>query len=414
MTTLFQILSDDEKQQLTLDFANLKKACFPTLSKPSFNFKNRSQFTKTDLLSQGHDTARLKPDELNQLWQDRQTLRDLSIDYIVAGGQKWFYNTWLMTGDFFSQDGQKKVEVQFDFWVDPEQVWPIQGVRPAIKQVLELCSDSQFPTQKQAQDCFSDDLCRKIYEKQPSNETIGTTVMSLIEHLRQFLLKKLVQNHTPQIMTKPAAQKIKKNDPKKADTTVVSEYLKQNKNMVYILSEQYGYIKKARALLHYQRLRDSVRHKDEVVAQSFNPIKVFQNICKTLGIKHGGNPAKTPLKFFDNQTQLNWHIADMSEITDACQMHIRKHQMTTNQKLKPKDPNYWQALQDAGVLDQTEATTLPQKIKEYNTVAHGNAGARELKEKLADDIQVEEIQQNVLNRHWELLKRWLDDHDRAF
>ena len=414
MTRLMDVCSAENKSKLSDKFTSLKYVCLPSyeILSPSFKFKKKEAFSQTDVLFYGSGEMRIEPDRIREYsYQDRQTLRDSRVDFIKAGKVKWFYNIWELQGNFFSEDGQKKVHVDFNFWMDAEKIWSIPGIKQAMRSVLKACEGDTFPTNEEAKKFFTDEVCQKIYQRQPSINSIKQAVLELIEPFRKTLVPELVHSHSQAIIQSSQFQKFLKENPQTQSKPIqnqVLEYLKKNKNAIYIFGEKFGLIKGAAKAIRYQEIRDSVRHPKEVKAFLSNPKKVYEDFCTILMI-----PKKTDRFYSLGNIVENLETADnleyMSDILDILSIYEDK-------SLKKGKQAYWQDLVQKGILTIKEVSYLQEKIKECNDVAHINPDSEKSKSKVRDDTQLLTLSIDLLERHEEKkaqknaqIKKWIKE-----
>lgn len=404
MTQTKYTFSSDEQQKLQAEFQKLEDICYPKISllKPHVKFLYKTDFEQQGGLTYGNisNCYYIAPSDLKTLWQSRQELRECHIDYITSQGQKWFYNTQELVGNFFSEDGEKKVEIDFSFWMDAEHIWHIPGVRPAVKKVLDAFSKGSAPSLAKVQSYFSDELCRKIYEQNPSKESAKQVVLSMIETLRKLLVDRLVLDQTSRISKSDHFKRFiaTKNIATQPLPQQVQTYLKKNKNAVYLLGQKYGYIQNAAALIKYQELRDNARHPNEVKEGKIKPFEIYEDFRIALHIPKRSPSTRADLTTFDDHTRTNWNITTMSEIEDILAFHA-------NPKLNRKKPQYWQDLIQKGIVSPADAAILQTKIQEYNSVAHCNSDADP--EKVSEDVKIDALNASITLAHAKRLKQLL-------
>ena len=397
MSGLLDVCPGQEKKAILEKFKALTSICLPSkkMLSPSFKFKTQEDFSGTDELVYGVGEASIPPAEIREYsYQDRQTLRDSCIDFIETGKQRWFYNTWEMQGNFFSEDGQKKVEVAFNFWADAEKIWSVPGIKQAMRSVLMACSGDSFPTEEEAQKFFTHEMCYKIYQRQPPVQSIKQAVLELIEPLRKILTATLVSTHAQAISTSKKFRQYVQSTPAvqaRPLSDQVNEYLKKNKNAVYLFGEKFGFIKSATKAIHYQEIRDSVRHPQEVQAALSHPKKVYEDFCAILMIPLKSSRFR-PFKKIVGNLEAADSLERMSEILDIIAIY-------ENKSLKRKNPAYWQDLVNQGILDAKEVPYLQKMVKACASVAHVNPDSKKRKNTVRNDGRLLEISLNVQNRH---------------
>ena len=414
MPQILDLISATEKRRLLRKFRALKEVCRPedAIIRPSFVFKNKNDFNPglddfhCGCVATGYS---IQPDQIKSyFYEDRETLRESYVDFIKAGNLKWYYNTSEINGNFFSEDGQKKVEVNFDFWVDAEKLWSVPGLKQAICGILKKCAGDSFPTQTEAESFFDAELCRRIYNRAPSKKSMKQTIVELIEVLRKALYEELVKSKSSQIVASAGFKKYAKEkniNTSKPASAIVQPYLKNNKNALYLLSEKFGLIKKAARLIHYQNVRDSVRHPAEVKAKLPLASKVYQDFCDILGIPNK-KAKKTKFRTLAYNAEVFDNLDCMSEILDIINIYADK-------KLSKKNPAYWQDLVQKGILDSSELPYLQKMILGCNAVAHVNDNAVTKKRIVANDGRLIEISLNIAERHekkQQQIHQWIEEN----
>lgn len=397
MTCITDVCSNDEKTTLLEKFETLRKVCLPSkeIMAPSFKFKTKKDFKPTDELLYGFGGMTIAPDCIREYsYQDRETLRDNNVDFIKAGNQRWFYNTWELDGNFFSEDGQKKVEVDFNLWMDAEQIWSVPGVKQAMRAVLTACAGDNFPTEAEAQKFFTDEICHRLYQRQSSVHSVKQSVLELMEPLRKTLATELLRTHVADIAQSPRFKMYLKENPtaqNKALPNQVHEYLKKNKNAIYLFGEKFGLIKGANKAIHYQEIRDSVRHPDEVQSFLARPQRVYEDFCTILMRPRESEKFDSLENIVENLEVAN-NLGYMSEILDILAIYEDK-------TLKKKDPRYWQDLVQKGILESTEVPSVQMISEACKDVAHVNPGSAVSKPIVADDALLLQLSWDISERH---------------
>ena len=417
MTQLLNVISSSEKQKILDKLSALQDVCRPaeTVSRPTFHFKKKEDFVPVlDDFHCGYlGTYTISPDQLKTyFYEDRQTLRDSCVDFIQAGPLKWYYNTSDIIGNFFSEDGQKKVEVEFNFWSDAERVWSVPGLKQAMRGVLKKCSGEAFPKQSEIDSFFDEELCRKIYNRDPSKKSIKQAIVELVEPLRKALYAELVKTKVPDIAKTQGFKKYVKAKPNGSSQPVqnlVQEYLKKNKNAIYLLGEKFNFIKKAPRMIHYQNMRDSVRHPSQISSTVANAQRIYQDFCEALGLADEKSGQEHLQTFIDN-TEVFDNLEYMSKILDILNIY--------GDKTLPKNKSaYWQDLVQKGILEQSEVPYLQTMILECNTVAHGNENADASKATVANEGALIQISMDMAERHetkqrqkQSQIHRWIEEN----
>ena len=194
---------------------------------------------------------------------------------------------------------------------------------------------------------------------------------------------------------------------------MVKEYLKKNKNAIYLLGEKFNLIKKANRIIHHQNIRDSVRHPTEVKTVLNSVSRIYQDFCDILGVA----PQKTQqtnIQTFTDNIEVFDNLGYMSEILDILDIYEDKN-------LKKKDPAYWQDLVRKGIIKKGEIPYLQNMIVQCNSVAHVNENADVSKRVVANEGYLIQIAIDMNHRHEKKqqrkqrqIQRWIDDNSFSF
>lgn len=379
--------SQEDKKELLDRLVVLRQVCCPAtdLLVPEFKFKRKKDFEPTDVLPYGvsYDLA---PDQLKDIWEDRETLRDHNVDYIMVNGKKWFYNTAQIVTDFYPQNGTKKVEVRFPIWMDCENIWNQPENVEAMKKVLEKCSGRHFPTQQEALECFPKKLLRRIYDKNPSRPAIENAVLEMVETLRTKCQDYLMDNHLNNIFkdkdfltfVRKTSFPVNTSDKQKA-----KEYLERNKQAMYFLAQKFGLIKNAIPMMYYEEMRNHIRHPNTVLPLHIDPRMTYQDFAKALDVPAKGPSRAKTLKTFNENTDIVQHLGDMSYIWEVLDQYV-----DPKLRRKKKKPAYYQDLIQKGIITPDEAKIINQKRVECNNAAHLNGPRNQARKKVMEDTSL--------------------------
>ena len=251
----------DEQKQLNKRLRNLEKVCRPTgLLTPEITFKTHDDFDYFDVL-QTYQGSRIEPKDLMQMWEPKEHLKARGLDYIQVNNEKWFYDKVSPISRIFSQDGSKMISIDFPCFTHTPHIWSMRETLPIIQDLIGKCQTT-FPPNVQTSKIFSDDFCQKLYNKTSANEPPEVAVLKMMETLRRILVAKLIKNNPLDIKKTKAYQQFSKEHPEKKNDFI--EFLRSHKNLIFMLSEKAGYIKKARALPRYHQKRDHARHPESL------------------------------------------------------------------------------------------------------------------------------------------------------
>lgn len=360
----------DELCILYTDIEKIKTICVPhpDTFKPDLKITDKKDFKDWEGINYSSD-YKIKPDELKTLWETKKYLEEHGISYFKTKKHKWFYNTHTLVNELYADDGSRKIEFSFPFWVDGEKNWKIPAFREFIQTILDIHDTQGSINQKTVDTLWSTALSKQIYNKNPENHSIGKVVMDVVEDLRKILFKHLTDEQYLPISKTRSFKLFSAKNPLKQPMTLqeqVKRYLKKNKNAIYLLAEQYGYIQNASILLHYQRLRDSVRHPKEVHIRAKDPEQIYADLKKTLpqlNTEKNNRNENFQTDFLTVQT-----IRDLDELMNILDIYAEKGAKRGTKK-------YWDSLEKDGILNKTELTEVQDFILKCNTIAHRNPDA---------------------------------------
>lgn len=406
--------STDDLTELKSDFNKLAEVCYPPMDyiNARISFTKAEDFAPGEGLEYGFSFANeiIAPNELKDLsWRKRSDLLEHGIDEINADGQKWYYNIHDIGGTFWSEDGQKKVSVVFG-------VLPVSATsfifvaRQAVKQLLSKCKD-KFIDLSEAEKCFPEEVCRRVYDDQPPVELLLTRLFAVIEHTRQRLANRLVKDMHTQILNEPTFKRFLKQNPDFATSAPkeqVMQFLRKNKPAIFVLGEKYGYIKNAARILRYHGPRDETRHPKKGKEDEFPYVKpraLCEDFRKALKLP---NEPIVPTKDFGDLLDIGWaamkSIRELGKISDVVSTYA-------DSTKKRSQPDYWAPLEDKEIATSDEIDDMQSWILAGNTVAHGHKSTDNAQEELMDSyFDISDLAQQIKERHDRRFERWLKDH----
>ena len=390
------------------NFEKIKEICTPeTVSlKPQVKITYARDFSQHEGLSYGSLGGGyiLPVSELKKLWESKSELKEHNIDYFQTLKHKWFYNP---RGDLntvlYADDGSQKIEFTFPFWIDAENSWKIPAFRKFIQTMLEH-KDKGYPiTDKVIERHWTEDLSKEFYHKNPEKNSIGKVVMDNIEDLRKILFNHLVTEQW-QTISKTHSFKLflTKHEIKGKGSLQenVKRYLKKQKNNIYILGEQYGYIHNSSRLLRYQRLRDSVRHPDEVHMAHIAPTKIYEDFKKALPmLNHDINKTN---ECFETDFSAVTVIHDLNELMKILDTYADK-------QAKRGSKAYWDSLEKDGILTKQELQQVQDFNLKCNSIAHRNPDADTALHDIADSAGLTDFLVKAQETHEIRVQRWLKE-----
>ena len=398
-------LTPDELSILRTDIEQIKTICVPHSDtfKPNLKITDKKDFKDYDGIKylSGYE---IKPEALKTLWETKRYLEERGISYFKTKKHKWFYNTHTLANELYADDGSKKIEFSFPFWVDGEKNWKIPAFREFIQTILDIHDTQGSISQKTVDALWSTALSKQIYEKNPEHNSIGKVVMDVIEDLRKILFKHLTDEQYIPISKTRSFKLFSAKNPLKQPMTLqeqVKRYLKKKKNAIYLLAEQYGYIQKAATLLHYQKLRDSVRHPEEVRVRIKSPSAIYNDFL-SCGPMLSSNNLSPSQEYFETDFEAIKTIHDLDVL-----MKILDHY--ADKKAKRGSKAYWDSLEKDGILDKTELTEVQNLILKCNSIAHRNPDADTALEEVANSAGVTRHLWKASEIHQARIQKWLEE-----
>ena len=373
MTKNPTLFSDEIWQQLKTSLNHLRAVCIPPAQaiKPSINFKTQSEFQWDDALKWGNSSYLVLPSELKKIWESKATLKESNVDYISVNGQKWFFYTYDKIGNFFLQDGTKKVEIEFPYWMEMGKVFKTTGVRSAVFDVLSLYMGTSSPDEKKAQQCFSDKLCFDIYCKNPSREAVEVAVLELLEKLRSTTADYLQKHHASDIASERSFKLYVKSRSFPKNTPLIQqvrEFLAGEKRSMYRLAEKYGIIQNAANVFKYEAIRDHVRHPNEVSERQIKPDKIYNDFCLALNEKTDSKSKAYHMSRYGNNIAIALQLSSLNFIWDVLDQYV-----SPELKKKKNKPVYYDDLQKKEILTPKDVSVIRSARLSCNAVAHGNS-----------------------------------------
>ena len=392
---------------------NLRAVCFPPVDiiRPTVQFKFKSDFDGTDMLEMSSGCYSVSPSELSTFWEDRQTLRYTNIDFICVNRKRWYYNTNAKAGDFFLEDGSRKVSLEFPYWMDMSRVIKTPGVRSSVFNILSQCMGNTFPSEETARTCFSKDLCRDIYLRNPDRKTVEMAVLEMLETLRQKTHDYLDKNHSANIAASIGFKRYANSRTFPPNTPIeqqVREYMDGEKRAMYLLGERFGVIKNADRIFRYEAIRDHVRHPQTVRERILKPQQIYEDFCMALNepfIPH--SQAKSWMRFSDN-SEIFDRLNSLSIIWDILDQHVDP----ALKKKKNKEVYYTDLLQK-GLLQQDEVKIIRARRLTCNAVAHVSTSVKRARQKVLRDTELQDLAYTLYNRHTEIMQRWINGRSRS-
>ena len=400
-TTLF---SNDTWRELKKRLNYLGALCCPPTEtiRPKIHCKYPSDFGFDDVLKWGRSAMPIEPSELKNIWENKQTLKEHDIDYIIVNGNKWFYNTHDKIGNFFLSDGTTKVEMEFPYWMEMTNVLKTKGIRSAIFDTLNLYSNGQEPTAEQMQNCFSDELCQEIYRKNPCREAIELGVLEITEVFRKSIVEHLIQNHEADIAKEISYKRyVKSFMSSKTSTTApkVRQFLAAKKSAIYILAEKFGLIKNSHRICRYESMRDHVRHPDEIAERPIDPYKIYADFCIALDEPVKSKTQARHLSRLGNNIALSIYLSTFNFI----QTILAEYEDSSLKKKKNKT-DYYNDLVQKGILKPKEVKLITSRSLNCAEVAHLHNKIKNARFKVMNDRQMFNLACAIHKRHLEIQK----------
>ncbi len=247
-------------------------------------------------------------------------------------------------------------------------------------------------------------------------QSMAEPIIKIVEQTRRLLTQTLLQNFEPQIT---ARQNLLNN----TDTPEV--FLKNNRNEVFILSEQVGVIDNAQKLIKLHDLRDDLAHPDtemdilvdvpenvnEIYETVFNMIRRITT-TKNLTVQKVTNTNDsndlTPFVLWAQGHKVKDHIPVIEKNKDietptlihtmqCLDMAVKSAApISSNGKpLKGKKQRDW--LIKEGIMDQSDQQDYEAAKHLRNAVCHGNANTQTHMDIIAKNETSQKLTQKIIN-----------------
>ena len=407
MSTEDTLVTEDIWSDLKKRLNDLKAVCYPPTASlhPSIRFKTQSDFLLDDHLKWGRSSMPIYPHEISNIWEDRQTLRNENIDYICVQNQKWYFNMHDKVGRFFHQNGTRLVEIEFPYWMQMSDVIKTKGCRTSIFNLLSLCASESFPDDETAQNCFSDELCHTIYQKNPPREAIEVAILEILETLSTQTNKYMEENHVTDIAKEAAFKRFVKSRTFPVNIPEIQrirEFLAGERKQKYILAEKYGFIKNGRKISSYEDIRDHVRHSRSVPLQRIKPEQIYNDFCIALHTPETTEVKDNNLSHLSDNIAIALRLDTLSFIWDILDQYV-----DPNLKKKKNKESYYTDLVQKGILDASEVAIIRQSRLNHNAVAHANSFVEDAREKVMEDKDIENVAYAINKRHEAIIQQKL-------
>ncbi|MBO7257519.1 MAG: hypothetical protein J6V11_01100, partial [Alphaproteobacteria bacterium] len=231
-----------------------------------------------------------------------------------------------------------------------------------------------------------------------------------MENLRQFLFDTLISHHTNQIAS---------------TTEDAKQILKSDKNKIFTMAEQLGYIPDAQKMIKYHNLRDSLAHPDDTkhfggpqLPDNCAQIKEdFEAILTSL--LHGQNikilpidtekapiPQGTLMQISEMDSFNNVYAYQLIDQLDIVQNSLKIYTLPTRANGKSlTGRKKLEALNTLGVLSQSDIDTLEKATKTRNDFAHGGLSSLPTDELFESNRNVHTVLRNIAQYHQERNQR---------
>ena len=269
--------------------------------------------------------------------------------------------------------------------------------------------------QKNFDEFFKNDFLTKVIPPY-FRQSMAEPIIKIVEQTRRLLTQTLLQNFEPQIT---ARQNLLNN----TDTPEV--FLKNNRNEVFILSEQVGVIDNAQKLIKLHDLRDDLAHPDtkmdilvdvpenvnEIYETVFNLIRRITT-TKNLTIQKVTNTNDstdlTPFVLWAQGRKVKDHIPVIEKNKDietptlihtmqCLDMAVKSAAPigSNGKPLKGKKQRDW--LIKEGIMDQSDQQDYEAAKHLRNAVCHGNANTQTHMDIIAKNETSQKLTQKIIN-----------------
>ncbi|MBP5534856.1 MAG: hypothetical protein J6Y03_05070 [Alphaproteobacteria bacterium] len=368
--------------------AHLKSiCCIPTQSlKPVVRVKNKRDFNKDDVLKFNRNIDTCPPNGLREFSKlNRKELLELDINYISVDNKKWFFYTHDKIGQFFLEDGSRKVEIEFPVWMEMQYVFETKGIDKAVHDVLSKCMDRKIP-KKNLADCFPGHLCRAIYNDNPQFEATEAAVLELLQVLTKETQKYMENNCVTIIANSAACKEFTASYPNTvSDFQKVRDFLSGHHEYMFNLAEKLNLIKNANLIPLYENIRNHLRHPDTTPPEYIQPQKIYDDFCSILMQTPNHNSQATKMSRLDYNTVVALNLQTFSclaEMLDACVDPLVKKKKNNGKPGIVYNKPYFNDLIKKGLLTKEEKDIFDQYRHRCRAVAHHDNDAERARRKL--------------------------------
>jgi len=199
--------------------------------------------------------------------------------------------------DFYSDKNYVTLDFANQRLLDPK-ILKNPSIQSCIKKMLALIEQKKISSADAAK-VFPEKICRIVYELAAPRDYILSNLKDAIERTRRILFQHLRAHHENDIRQLPEFQVFQSTYNKSFDPVLA--FLKQNYRG-FTLAEEWGYIKNAKKLIDFQKLRDVPRHPSKFMPSPLDSEKLLHASTDEdwhRWIYYRGYPYQSPKELYD-------------------------------------------------------------------------------------------------------------------
>lgn len=397
----------------------LRAVCYPPIEtiRPNIRVKRKKDFKKgpvyvgdyqienDDELKYNNGRNSCAPKDLCKFTKikNKEDLLNSDIDYILVNNKKWFFYTYDKIGHFFLEDGSRKVEIEFPVWMEMHNVFETVGVRGAVSDVLSKCSGKRLPDTQKLVNCFSDDLCRAVFNNNPPQEAMEFAILELYELLKKETADYMETIEAKNIMASEEMAEFLQTHSFGKDTAykhIVHQFLSGRSEFMFKCAKDINLINNPDLLPFYSNIRDHLRHPD-IEIEKLNPQKVYEDFCAILNERPNYNCKAYKQVQLGINTVLALQLETFSFLAGILDEWVDPQYKTGKDGKIEYPKGYLDNLVQKGLLTEAQKRTFDNLRHRTSAIAHRDPHIRKGQniQNLTPDKILQKIRLKLLQRH---------------
>ena len=401
----------------------LRSVCYPPIEtiRPVICVKEKENLDENDKLKYRDELAKTKfvpgtlkkkykygfakPSELEEFawWNTDDLKKEHDVDSISVGNKKWLFYAYDKIGQFFLEDGTRKVEIEFPAWMEMHKVFETDGVRAAVYNVLSKCTGKTTPNTTELSDAFSDPLCRAIFNNNPPQEAMEVAVLELYELLKKETTDYMETVEVKNIMASEEMAEFLQTHTygeKTKDKNKVHQFLSGHLEFMFKYAKDLNLINNPDLLPFYKNIRDHSRHPD-VKTGKINPQKVYEDFCAILNERPNYNSKAHKQSRLCYNTVLALQLETFSFLAGILDEWVDPEYKTGKDGKIKYSEKYFDDLVQKGILTEGQRRTFDNLRHRTAAIAHRDPHIRKNQPipTLGPDEILQKIRTKLLKSH---------------